>query len=443
MRRDVMTKLVAWKDGLDRKPLLLTGVRQCGKTYICREFGAKYFEDVAYFYFEGNNDLASIFEQNLDTERILRELGQVMRGKRIIPGKTLVIFDEIQACPRAIASLKYFCENMRELHILCAGSLLGVALQRQNISFPVGKVEHLPMFPLSFLEFFRATDKGEALYEGILNYGLEDELPQIYTVELEKALQQYYIVGGMPEVAAQWFAHGDYAQVDKLQENLLEDYSNDFAKYAPQVDIPKLGWIWDSLPKQLAKENNKFVFSHVKEGKRAADLEDALQWLESAGLVYKLSLVEHPELPLVGQANATFFKAYMCDSGLLRKKAQIAVSTILTGSELYGTYKGAFTENYVLNQLLFQGIKPYFWRSGNSAELDFIFANESRIVPVEVKAAEHTRAKSYGEFCKKYGPDLGFKVSLKNVGYNTVGKTKTYSIPLYLLWRLPEYLAQH
>ncbi len=435
-----MAKLVAWKDDRERKPLLLTGVRQCGKTYICKEFGETYFEDVAYFYFEGNNDLASIFEQNFDVERIIRELGQVIRGKAIIPGKTLVIFDEVQACPRAITSLKYFCENMRELHIICAGSLLGVALKRDKISFPVGKINRMQMYPLSFLEFFRATDQREALYESILQYGIEDELPQLYVTELEKALRQYYIVGGMPEIVDAWLKKGEYSGIDKRQEDLLEDYSNDFAKYAPHADVPKLGWIWNSIPKQLAKPNNKFIFSHVKEGKRSADLEDALLWLESAGLAYKLELVENPELPLSAQADATFFKEYMCDIGLLRKKAQVSAKTVLEGSELYRAFKGAFTENYVLNELLVQGFKPYFWRSNNMAEVDFIFEHESRIIPVEVKAADHTRAKSYGQFCKRYAVPLGFKFSLKNIGCNEVESTKTYSIPLYLIWRLGEWL---
>lgn len=437
-----MERLVAWKDDAERKPLLLTGVRQCGKTYICKEFGKEYFKDVAYFYFEGNNDLASIFEQNFDVTRIIRELGQVIRGREIVPGKTLVIFDEVQACPRAITSLKYFCENMRDLHIICAGSLLGVALKRDTISFPVGKINRMQMYPLSFLEFFRATDQGEALYKNILQYGIENELPQLYVTELEKALRQYYIVGGMPEIVSVWLKKGDYSGIDKMQEDLLEDYSNDFAKYAPHEDVLKLGWIWNSIPKQLAKANNKFIFSHVKEGKRSADLEDALLWLENAGLAYKLELVEKPELPLSAQADATFFKEYMCDIGLLRKKAQVSAKTVLEGSELYKTFKGAFTENYVLNELLTQGIKPYFWRSNNMAEVDFIFEHDSKIIPAEVKAADHTRAKSYGQFCKRYAVPLGFKFSLKNVGCNVVERTKTYSVPLYLIWRLGEYFQQ-
>lgn len=434
-----MKKLVEWKDSSDRKPLLITGVRQCGKTYVCKEFGDIYFEDVAYFYFEGNKGLASVFDYDFDVNRIIDELGNIIRGREIIPGKTLVIFDEIQACPNAITSLKYFCENMRGLHIVCAGSLLGVSIKRDNISFPVGKIDRLQMYPLTFSEFLRA-DGGEALYEGIKKYDVVRELPQLYTAALEKKLKYYYIVGGMPEVVAKWVETHNFEKVEKLQDNILQDYSSDFAKHAPKTDIPKLGWIWDSIPKQLAKDNNKFVFSHVKEGKRSAELEDALEWLVDAGLVYRLEMITNPELPLSFQADATFFKVYMSDVGLLRRKSGVSHKIILEDSELYRNFKGAFTENFVLNELITQEIHPYFWRSGNTAELDFLFEFEDKIIPVEAKAELHTRAKSYRQFCKKYAPKLGFKFSMKNVGNHDVEATRTYSVPLYLIWRVKEYL---
>lgn len=439
MERDVIKQLLEWKDATDRKPLLITGVRQCGKTYVCKEFGNQYFDDVAYFYFEGNKRLASVFEYDFDVNRILDELGNVIREKEIIPGKTLVIFDEIQACPNAVTSLKYFCENMRELHIVCAGSLLGVSIKRDAISFPVGKVDRIQMYPMTFSEFLRA-DGGNALYEGIQKYDIESELSELYTVPLEKALKNYYIVGGMPEVVAKWVETHNYSKIEKLQDNILTDYSSDFAKYAPKVDVPKLGWIWDSIPKQLAKDNNKFVFSHVKEGKRSSELEDALEWLVDAGLVHRLEMVSNPELPLSFCADATFFKVYMSDVGLLRRKSQISYKTILEESPLYKNFKGAFTENYVLTELRALQLQPYFWRSGNTAELDFLFENENKIIPVEAKAEIHTRAKSYRQFCGKYKPEQGFKFSMKNVGKNDVEGTETYSVPLYLIWRLQEYL---
>lgn len=439
LKRDIMERLKAWKDLPDRKPLLLTGVRQCGKTYVCREFGETYFEDVAYFYFEGNRGLASVFEYDFNVDRMIDELGNIIRGKEIIPGKTLVIFDEIQACPSAITSLKYFCENMRNLHIVCAGSLLEVSLKRDQISFPVGKVDRLLMYPMTFSEFLRA-DGGEAVYYGVQKYGMDRELPELYTKALEKALKYYYIVGGMPEVVDKWIHTHNFDEVQRLQDNILLDYGSDFAKHAPKTDIPKLGWIWDSVPKQLAKDNNKFVFSHAKAGKRSSELEDALEWLIEAGLVYRLELVTNPELPLSFYANGAFFKVYMADVGLLRRKAGVSPKTILEDSDLYKNFKGAFTENFVLTELLSQGIRPYFWRSGNTAELDFLFEWEDHIFPVEAKAKIHTRAKSYRQYCKKYKPQVGFRFSMKNVGNHMVEETLTYSVPLYLLWRVKEYL---
>lgn len=439
MERDIMKKLVEWKDSPDRKPLLLTGVRQCGKTYVLKEFGDKYFEDTAYFSFEGNKGLSSVFEYDFDPERILRELGSIVRGKEIIPGRTLLIFDEIQACPNAVTSLKYFCENRRELHIACAGSLLGVSVRRDGISFPVGKVERLQMYPMTFTEFLCA-DGEQALYDGAGQFPLQRELPELYSVPFMKSLKYYYVVGGMPEVVKKWADTHNFEDVSRLQDNILEDYASDFAKHAPKTVVPKLGWIWDSIPKQLAKDNNKFIFSHVKEGKRSGELEDALEWLTDAGLVHRLEMVSNPKLPLSFYADSTFFKVYMADVGLLRRKAGLSHKTILEESELYRNFKGALTENYVLNELLAQGIHPYFWRSGNTAELDFLFEHEDRVIPVEAKANISTRAKSYVQFCKKYEPPLGFKFSMKNVGEHRAENTHTYSIPLYMIWRLGRYL---
>ena len=439
MEREIMKALVAWKNRKSRKPLLLTGVRQCGKTYVCKQFGEKYFDDVAYFYFEGNKRLSSVFEYDFDVERIIDELGNVIRGKKIVPGKTLVIFDEIQACPAAVTSLKYFCENKRELHIVCAGSLLGVSVRRAEISFPVGKVDRLQMYPMSFSEFLCANGE-TALLDGVARYALDEPLPELYAEPLSRYLKQYYIVGGMPEIVDTWIKTHNYEEVDALQDSMIKDYESDFAKYAPLQDVPKLGWIWASIPKQLAKENNKFMFSHVKEGKRSRELEDALGWLVDAGLVYRLELVATPELPLAFQADASYFKVYLSDIGLLRKLSGVSSKTILEPSDLYKNFKGALTENYVLLELLAQEIRPYFWRSGNAAELDFIFEHDDRIFPVEAKAEVRTRAKSFRQYCSRFQPEVGFRFSMKNVGASTDDKTKAYSLPLYLIWRLPEYL---
>ncbi len=442
MERTIMPDLVAWKEKKGRKPLILTGVRQCGKTYICKEFGKTYFEDVAYFNFESNAGIASIFAFDFDVERILDELGNIIRGKAIQPGKTLVIFDEIQECPRAITALKYFYENKPELHLISAGSLLGVAIQRDHMSFPVGKVERMQMYPLSFEEFVKA-DGGRAILEGAKKYDAYAKLPEMYTMQLEKYLKYYYIVGGMPEAVVQWTQNHTFDAVDPILENILKDYESDFAKHAPVTDIPKLGWIWDSVPKQLAKENNKFIFSHVKTGKRSSELEDALMWLIDAGLIHKLELVANPEIPLSFHADAMYFKVYMCDVGLLRKKTGLSPQTIIEDNEVYRTFKGAFTENFVMTQLIHLGIQSYFWRSGNTAELDFVFEANDKVVPIEVKANLQPRAKSYLQYCKKYHPSLGFKLSLKNVGENQTEETHTISLPLYMIGRLKDYVDEN
>ena len=438
MYRIVLEDLQKWQNSPHRKPLLVTGIRQCGKTYILKQFGERFFEDVAYFYFEGNSRLASIFTADFAIQRIVDELG-IVRKQKIVPGKTLVIFDEIQACPEALTSLKYFQENLPELHVVCAGSLLGVALKRNNISFPVGKVERLKMYPMSFKEFLLANGH-EALLEGIKKYDAKEPLPELYTAPLSKELKYYYLVGGLPEVVSRWVETHDFSEVAALQDNILEDYANDFAKYAPNNDVPKINWIWQSVPQQLAKENNKFFFSHVKEGKRSKDLEDALEWLKNAGLVTALELVNNPELPLSFNADASYFKVYLADVGLLCRRCGLNADTVLAESALYKNFKGALTENYVLTELIKLKIIPYFWRSGNTAELDFLFEDKNRLVPVEAKAEIHTRAKSYSLFCKKYHPQMGFKMSMKNIGINNDGDTETVSLPLYLLWNLKSYL---
>ena len=435
MERDVLVQLIDWGKKEDRKPLMMSGVRQCGKTYLLKEYGKRYFENTAYFNFEQNQKLSSIFDFDFDVHRIIKELTVAVGGTKVTEGKTLVIFDEILACPKAITALKYFCENWPALHVACAGSLLGVALNHQNSSFPVGKIEHLQLYPMSFREFLCADGLSETV-QIVEGFDKTRAIPDAFSVSLAKALKNYYIVGGMPEVVKRWVDTRDYKKIDVIQQHILADYSNDFAKHAPIKDIPKLGWIWDSIPKQLARENNKFIFSHVKAGKRSAELEDALQWLVDAGLTYKLELVEHAELPLSFHANATHFKLYMADIGLLRQKAGVSAKTILEETALYKNFKGAFTENYVMTELVKLGMKPYFWRSGNTAELDFLIENENELIPIEAKAEINTKAKSYRFFCKKYEPRIGFTCSMKNIGNYRVEQTKTFSLPLYLLWTL-------
>ena len=437
MYREILEDLKEWKDNPGRKPLLLTGVRQCGKTYILEEFARENFKSYVRINFEESEKLSSIFDYDFDVRRIVAELEMNCRTK-IVPGETCVFFDEIQECPRAITSLKYFCENMRELHLICAGSLLGVAIKKQQLSFPVGKVNRLELHPMDFREFVIAKGRDD-LIRVFENWPADREIPDLYSVPMKKLLKEFYVVGGMPEAVKTWVETGNIEDVEEVLSGILKDYADDFSKHAPGEEVIKMRWIWDSIPVQLARENRKFMFSHVREGKRAAYLEDALQWLVDAGLVVKLHLVENPELPLSGFANKSYFKVYLCDVGLLRVKSKVDAGTVFDETPSYITFKGAFTENYVLNELVSYGKEPYFWHSGNTAEVDFIYENKGEIVPVEVKSAENTQAKSYKLFCQKYRPGTGFKLSQKNIAENNLEGTKTYSIPLYLCWNLDGY----
>lgn len=439
MLRKDYEKLLKWKNKTSRKPLLVLGVRQCGKTYLVKEFGSKEFENMAYINFDGNKGLQSIFDYDFDINRIIDEIGSVVLNKKIIPGKTLLFLDEIQDCPRAIQSLKYFCENLPELHVIAAGSLLGIALKEQGISFPVGKVQRLEMFPMSFEEFVIA-DGGEKYLNGMSKLPLGREISELYSVPMQKYLQNYYIVGGMPEAVKIWIQTHDYNQVEEIQNQILKDYADDFGKHTTPDTAIKIKLIWDAIPSQIAKDNNKFIFSHVKEGARAKDLEDALEWLVSAGLVYKLNLVQTPQLPLESMKDNTYFKIYMADVGLLRKKSNVNYRTILNGDESFIQFKGAFSENYIMSELKNLGVSAYFWRTKADAEVDFISDYEGVLFPIEVKSATNTKAKSLQLFCKRFSPKLAFKASLKNVGDNMMEETHIWNIPLYIFFRIKEYI---
>ena len=434
MKREFLRKLVEWRDNSRRKPLLITGVRQCGKTHTLKEFGSTYFDNVCYVNLESSNNYAAIFDYDFDTRRIVREI-ELMEQCPITPGKTLLILDEIQEVPRAITALKYFCEDMRELHVACAGSLLGVALRSENIAFPVGKVNRMQMFPMSFKEFVVANGQ-ERYIELLSNWDSGREIPEVYSRPLDQLLREYYVVGGMPEVVQEYIHTHDFRIVQEIQDEILADYGDDFSKRAPTSEVEKIRMVWNSIPKQLAKENNKFVFSHVKEGKRAHELEGALQWLKSAGLAHLLELVQNVEVPLSANADATYFKVYTSDCGLLCRRLGLGYKDFLEEGGTLKTFKGAVTENYVMNELVCYGKQPYFWRSGNTAELDFLFEEEGKIVPVEVKSATNTQAKSYKQFCKKYKPRRGYKLSLKNLAVNDQEGTETISLPLYLTWQI-------
>lgn len=436
MKREILAELEKWKKSNRRKPLILTGVRQCGKTYVLKEFGKNCFKDMCYINFEESGQISAIFDYDYDVKRILREL-EILTGQKITIGETLVIFDEIQECPQAITSLKYFCENMHELHLICAGSLLGVALKKNNISFPVGKVNRLQMYPMSFKEFVIALGHQEYI-ELFENWSTDRPIPDAYAVPMINMLKQYYYVGGMPEAVKAFAESGDVNEVAVIQKEILSGYADDFSKHAPVTEIEKIRMIWDSVPKQLAKENNKFVFSHVKEGKRSHELEAALQWLRNAGLIYQTEMVQNAESPLSSNADATYFKVYMSDVGLLGRQLGLSYNDTMNIETHMGTFKGAIAENYVLAELISLSIKPYFWRSRNTAEVDFIFEQDGKIYPVEVKAATNTQAKSYKAFCRKYAVEKGYKLSLKNIASNECEGVDTISLPLYLVWNIQE-----
>ena len=441
MERKAYQNLLKWKNKTNRKPLLVSGVRQCGKTYLIKEFGRLEFADVAYFNFAGEEGLQSVFDYNFDTDRIIDELGSVVRGKKITVDETLVIFDEIQACPRAIQSLKYFCENIPKLHIIAAGSLLGVALKEKGISFPVGKVNRLEMFPMSFEEFVIA-DGGKKYIDGLNKLNLEREIPELYTIPLEKYYKNYLVIGGMPEVVQSWIDTHDYKEAEEVQDIILKDYADDFGKYTTPDTAIKIKMIWDSIPVQIARDNSKFIFSHVKQGARAKELEDALSWIVNSGIALKLDLVSTPEIPLSGMADSTYFKVYLSDVGLLRRKANINYRTILVGNDAFIHFKGALAENYIFIQLKCMGITPYFWRTKADAEMDFITDYGGELIPIEVKSADNTRAKSLHLFCGRYKPKIAFKSSLKNVGDNMEGDSHIWSLPLYAFFRFKDYMKR-
>jgi len=433
MERTLIHELLVWKEKENRKPLILKGIRQCGKTYLLKDFGNRYYDTVAYFNFEETDSLISVFEKDYDTKRIILEL-ELFFGKSIKPGTTLIILDEIQECGRALTAMKYFCENAPEYHIVCAGSLLGIALQKQ-LSFPVGKVDFLTLYPMSFSEFLRACGSETlADYVGSIKKG--DTVPEPIGDKLTTFLRQYYITGGMPEVVSTWQKTNNIEEVERVQQNIINSYELDFAKHAPTKDFPKLTAIWRSIPEQLAKENTKFIFSHVKKGWRSKDLEDALEWLIAAGLVYKVCKIEKPFIPLSSYADDTSFKLYMADIGILRKLSKLPYEVILDATPNYKEFKGSLTENYVLCELVKSVDETlYYWSSGNTAEVDFILQSGSEIVPVEVKSERNVKARSLAEYRKKYTPKYSVKTSMKN---ETNGE-EVLNIPLYLISALERF----
>jgi len=392
--------------------LVLQGARQTGKTWLLKYFGSNFYERVSYFNFEKQAELGQFFETSKDPERIIENLS-LADGKPIIPGKTLIIFDEIQESKNALNSLKYFNEEAPEYHIACAGSLLGVAMSRGS-SFPVGNVDFLQVYPITFSEFLEASSSELSAYLEQLNK--IETIPDIFFNPLIEKLKMYFLSGGMPEAAVTLIEKLDLSGTQEVLQNILNAYTLDFSKHAENRDIPKISYIWNSLPSQLARENRKFLYQTVRPGARARDYEDALSWLVNAGLAYRIYCSIKPSLPLTAYDDLSAFKIYMPDVGLLRRLSLLDPSAIKERNRLFTEFKGALTENYVLTSLIqqFEGM-PRYWKSGNTAEVDFLVQYTNNIIPIEVKSEENIRSKSLAFYRKEYHPPLSIRYSLRNL----------------------------
>ncbi len=409
MYRTAIEKLLKWKEKKNRKPLIIEGARQVGKTWLMKEFGRLYYDDTVYINFDSNSRMKELFESDLDTKRIVMGL-ELYIGHKIIPGNTLIIFDEIQEVPKALSSLKYFCEDVPEYQIVCAGSLLGIALH-EGTSFPVGKVEFLELYPLSFVEFLMALGK-ERFVEllGKQDYQMITTFKQTYI----DFLKQYYFVGGMPEVVQSFVENNDLNEVREIQQRILTAYEQDFSKHAPNEIVPKIRMVWNSIPSQLAKENKKFIYGLVREGARAKEYETAIMWLSDCGLIYKVSRVKAPGFPLKAYEDLKAFKLFIVDVGLLGCMVGLGQKTLLDGNDLFVEFKGALTEQYVCQQLkTMEGINTYYYTNDRgSCEIDFVVNINERVIPIEVKAEVNLQAKSLKVYYEKYKPEISIRTSM-------------------------------
>lgn len=435
MERFAMQKLAEWKEKNGRKPLIIRGARQVGKTWIMKEFGKRYFEQVAYVNFDSNVRMQQVFEGELDIERIILALS-IETGVSIKAENTLLIFDEVQEVPKALTSLKYFYENAPEYAIVAAGSLLGVALHR-GTSFPVGKVDFMDLYPLSFQEFLCAL--GEEQFATMLK-GKDTDMVTMFKSKYIDRLREYYYVGGMPEVVNAYVTSKDFNRVREIQKNLLNYYQQDFSKHAEINLVPRLNLVWNSIPMQLAKENKKYIYGQVREGARAKDFELAIQWLLDCGLIHKVNRVKKPALPLKAYLDLDAFKIFLLDIGLLIAMTDLDAKVIIEGNRIFTEFKGALTEQFVLQQLIAEvGTEPYYYSTPNSkGEIDFLIQGKTTIIPLEVKAEENLKAKSLKAFCDKYNPKYAIRTSMSD--YREQDWMK--NIPLYNIGRIGEYIEK-
>lgn len=409
MYRNKIQELKKWKESSSRKPLIIRGARQVGKTWLMQEFGKEYYEKCAYINFDDNTRMKKLFEEDFDLNRIIQGL-KIESGVNIEPENTLIILDEIQETPKALKALKYFCENAREYHIISAGSLLGGAMH-SGTSFPVGKVEFLDLTPLSFYEFIEALGENDLLK---LLKSNDFDMINVFDTKLKEYLKLYYYIGGMPEVVSSYTENKDLSEVRRIQKTLLDDYEQDFSKHAPNNIIPRIRQLWNNIPTQLAKENRKFIYGLVREGARAREYEIALSWLIDCGLIYQVNRVNNNKVPLSAYQDFSAFKLYLLDVGLLSAMAGIDARTLLEGNEIFEEFKGSLTEQYVLCQLKqCTNLDVFYWSSDTGiAEVDFITQIGRKTIPIEVKASENLQAKSLKSFVEKYDTKTNVRTSM-------------------------------
>lgn len=426
MYRKIMKFLEEWKGSSHRKPLILQGARQVGKTYSVLEFGRNHYENVAYFNFESNPKLAETFEESISPDYLIPILSHIA-GQTIIKEKTLIIFDEVQLCERALTSLKYFCEEAPDYHIIVAGSLLGVAVNRERFSFPVGKVDMKTLYPMDLEEFMLALGE-DVLVDKIKEcFANDSPMPSALHDAAMSIYRQYLVVGGMPECVMQYVNTKDHILVRHTQSNILASYLNDMSKYNNLNEIKKTRLVYDNITVQLSKKNTRFQYKLVKKGGRASEFENAIEWLTLSGIVSQIYKVEQIHKPLENYRDIDAFKIYVSDLGLLCAKKELMPNDVLYMIDELNDFKGGMVENYVNSQLVINGYTTYYWESARGAEVDFVIQREGKIIPIEVKSADNTRAKSLNIYMEAYKPDYAIKLSAKNFGFEDNKKT----VPLY------------
>ena len=429
MERSILEKLLEWKNSPYRKPLILKGVRQVGKTWLLKEFGRRCYENTAYFNFDEHEEYRQFFETTKDVGRLLQNL-TLASGQKIMPEKTLIVFDEVQDCPKVINSMKYFCENAPQYHVIAAGSLLGVSVNRNEVSFPVGKIDSLTMYPMNFREFMWATGNDVLLQMTEEAYRTNSPLASALHEKAMALYRTYLLVGGMPECVSEYIDKNDFDFVRVKQNRIFDDYSSDMSKYSTGVEAVRHEATFCSVPSQLAKENKKFQYKLIGSGARGRQFEDSIRWLVKAGIVLKCDKANEGKTPIEFYKDDSSFKIYMSDVGLLTAKMTVPPATVLSDINFGGEAKGAITENYVAQQLAANNFKLYYWASGSTAEVDFVIQSNEYAIPVECKANDNVRSRSLRAYIDKYAPPYAIRISGKNFGFENGIK----SVPLYAVF---------